>query len=562
MFVQYESEWANGTTDDFIEMIIEDNSPLCQELKHLWYNFDDNNTLNFTLDYDTLKIMMHNWFPTEGTNFSWRIVIYDTENTVEFPSGGGWITYNFTLPVYVNQFPNMTINYPTQTGYNLGQWLSDHELSVTINDAEGDNMYLYLDVYTIPYAYNMTNFPTYAERIVNNINLCDENIDRYSNYETDFVNEIPLTNDTYTFDMSWFCPYERQRYILALRLYDDMHDYWAPPVAQFIDVTVGVEDDYNKLAVRSLNAYDGSVTGASILEDGLNFYIAFDGKDYGDVTSDSRCTMTVFLTEKKSDSEKGLLEDEFKAEDDILIKSNLKIGNGLTSHAWQLVRFEPSFMRMCGVEKGREYTIYVGVLWKNLNLLTGLHDNDVVLYDVSASHPDYMNGLHYQNIYDDSMHMQEFRWECLNIGQGSYILTPPYNLAFGASEPYGDYTYIGFSSTFTTDTALLPAVQIVDVILLGTDMGIGGMNLILALGIIACFFIMPYILIKRKARNVPLPILLSFGSFGLMLSFGLGLLELWIIVLPFILFLFILIYRIMGSVWNSMPNKGGDEGVQ
>jgi hypothetical protein len=63
----------------------------------------------------------------------------------------------------------------------------------------------------------------------------------------------------------------------------------------------------------------------------------------------------------------------------------------------------------------------------------------------------------------------------------------------------------------------------------------------------AVFVIMPYVIIKKRAKNVPLPVLTTFALFGAMFAYAVGFFPLWFFIVPTFLCIIILVYK--GLSW-------------
>jgi hypothetical protein len=74
-----------------------------------------------------------------------------------------------------------------------------------------------------------------------------------------------------------------------------------------------------------------------------------------------------------------------------------------------------------------------------------------------------------------------------------------------------------------------------------------GFAIIAGLILMAVFVIMPYVIIKKRAKNVPLPVLTTFALFGAMFAYAVGFFPLWFFIVPTFLCIIILVYK--GLSW-------------
>lgn len=534
---------------------------------HKWYYFD-NGTLNFTwTPEDIYECSGIN--PLNGTYFSWGIRLSDIENTVWFPSDGTgryntnftgvgdwWINYIVDY-THDNQLPTLSVSYPTDTTYTKSQWKNNHELSVTVNDQEGDDIYLFLTINTTD-GYLVEDF------------ILDPSGKSY--FDGFYTYDLPyLTNGSYDFDLSYYIPYDNTEYTMTLSARDDY-----PGHALMAGTTTHVQFSIGSppgkkyhLAVMGFDPSNGEMNGISAVS-AITGYISLNRANENSSKHWTGYQVAVFVAD-------GVVQDGINP---LLMQTKgrmwysavgighstilpfvyyitnvdapsshwqyfagFNIKNTKTHYPWAKFSLTSSLVAM------HDYKMWIGLYTgvPSINPAPTLFGND---FDDFQRFP--ANDVEFNNLYDDSLApCPDFRYNAYNLGGAHYIMEPPYDI----SNP-GDYGFTGGRSTFSTYTNYNQIITNIPNVM--ANIGISGGGLLLSLFIIGLFSLMPYILIKRKARSVPMPVIASFTLFGVILSFGMGLLDMWIFAVVFFILLMVIFYK----AWAYITSKKTDEGAE
>jgi len=520
--------WANftiNTTDGgYINesiWIVEDNrlirdGIISYDEDDSWYDYidDGNLSLNFTLTPEQLWYALHRHAYVNDTNITLCMRLSDLDNVI-------WKNLTFTINLLLGQdLPEMVIHYPVyDSELPNAYWGNEHDLSFTLSDTEGDPIYGYFTVYLV-----QDDMDVQISRITPlnpNIETMYDDVDYTDDDWDDIDDPYFYQNGTYSLDLSWYVPFLDEEYKIVFTIYD----YLGGDVIRYIGnsyvlrFTVGNPPgtDY-KLSLRDFYADDGKVqTWAA-------FNVRYDGFTGGNIGANSIAT---FLVDE---------EHHIKRVDTAI----LGIGDGSGVHPWRLLRYSSV--------PDDSYDYYIGFCDVR-PVLTSPQLPNLILF--------ISDGYTYsiQEPYNDDVFTRCRFHKPINVLGESMIYRD-------AGSGVGVYSFMG--ATTAADTTTPSTAQAGDIptfIFTLENLGIGGLELIIALFIIVAFMFIPYLIIRDKADSVPMPVIASFGFVGVLFSMMLNLIPLYVIIIPFIGLLFFLVYRIANFIWGNVRKTGGDSGV-
>jgi len=88
-------------------------------------------------------------------------------------------------------------------------------------------------------------------------------------------------------------------------------------------------------------------------------------------------------------------------------------------------------------------------------------------------------------------------------------------------------------------------------------LGIDGIEIVIGIFIVFLFSLMPYLFIKRKGKDVPLPVLTTFAGFGSIMAYGMGFFPLWFFVIPIFLCILTIVYKVASWILGKKELVGG-----
>lgn len=528
--------WGNGSYSDELSFIIEDS-----ELVSSPYTIYDtvNGTMNFTwTPSDTANLGYIN--PMNGTNFSWAVQMDDGVSTSEYPASGRsfatpsnseigdwWVNYTSDW-LLGNSLPTISVTYPVHAHtYTATQWKNNHNLRVTVIDAEGDDIYLSLSIKSGNGAYSKL-FPLQED---------------YNYFDT-MYSDGPIANGAYDFDLSYFVPFDNMNYSYYLTAEDSAHPrgYWNQLNSNFV---IGTPPGAtNHLSLMSVYPGNGVVDGFSAINNGLTGYYSY--YSYSALDADKNHVAFFFSDGVQKETGAGI---GYKY-NPLLFTYGGKL-QYLDDYPWN------KFSIKTGLQSRHEYILHIGLLEEITDVI------DIGLFGMGpiSNFQEFGTGtFELDMLYDDTMVETEFKAELLNLQGTNYIAEPPYR-TFELGVEAGEFRFFGASARFSTyplgsGPNLPGGTWGVNLVRPLSDAGIGFGGLILTLLIVAIFTIIPYYFIRKKAKNVPMPIIFSFGFFGFLLSFGLGFLDLWMFVIPFVIMLFIIIFKALAWIRTGKTEAG------
>jgi hypothetical protein len=534
--------WGNGTYSDELSFIIEDSELVSSP--YTIYNV--NGTMNFTwTPSDTANLGYIN--PMNGTNFSWAVQMDDGVSTSEYPTSGRsfatpsnseigdwWVNYTSDW-LLGNSLPTISVSYPVHAHtYTATQWKNNHNLHVSVADAEGDDIYLSLSIKSGNGSFSKL-FPLQED---------------YNYFDT-MYSDGPIVNGTYDFDLSYFVPFDNMNYSYYLTAEDSAHPrgYWNQLNSDFV---IGTPPGAtNHLALMSIYPGNRVVDGFSALNNGVTGYFSF--YPYSVLDEDKGQVAFIFSDGVQKDS--GIFGTG-------ALGIGYKYYPTLSNYPGKLTYLDNfpwnKFAIKMGLQSRHAYILHIGIV-------TGANDGPgtnlwLLGSDGFSNYQEFTGTFELDTLYDSTVQPTDFRL-CLWDMQGTkYVAEPPYRNPLGTGEE-GDFFLSGAVVRFSTyplgsGPNLPGGTWGVNLVRPLSDAGIGFGGLILTLIIVALFTIVPFFFIRKKAKNVPMPIIFSFGFFGFLLSFGLGFLDLWMFVIPFVIMLFIIIFKALAWIRTGKTEAG------
>jgi hypothetical protein len=599
-FIIENEQWYNASHsppiyyEDTISMLVNNNSRLdgvgCGT-GHKYYT-PVNGSINFTWTPQDMVDVGY-LYPRNNTCFSWRVVMLDEDNTVYYPLTGRlfeglkWINYTVDLE-QGNKLPTVTINYPLGGSYTKGQWRKNHDLSVTLNDLEGDNIRLLMTVRSgdVNYVNNLMLDPSGSY-----LNTA------FNPYITPY-----FANGTYIIDLSPYIPFDNTEYEIIITATDDyIYHYGLSGNTAYVALEIGTPPGKQyHLAFMGFNPPNGELNGVSATSQVTGYlalnkmssppkYASGDGYQIGVFFADGNAINSdptgnsvgynfyqLLLSGKGTKWRWG-----WTTTSKILISpitglpyvdfnivagdfplptaqyfTSLNIKDNDTITPWTKISLTPSLVSRHPYKMW--IGLYTGLTFSGIGTSTDIYGNEFANYQIFPE-----DEIEIDNLYDDSLaSCPDFRFDSYVLQNvllnARHIATPPYK--FGE----GDYSFCGMSSDFSTyNTYDNPELFIynLDIPNVIEDAGIGFGGIIIALLIIGLSAICPYILIKRKARTVPMPIVASFTLFGFILSYGMGLIPIYAFVIVLFIIFIMIIYKAIAYITGKVQSAS-DDGVK
>lgn len=439
------------------------------------------------------------YYPQTGYNWSGDAGIIDPSTDYI------WVYHSAN-----NSVPLITITYPvngsTITEY---QWRNNPSVNFTVTDIEGDEMYACLVIFG---KYGQIN-PFYLSHP-------SPDIDH-------------IVNGSYGFDLSDYITFENMEYNLTLVVYDYGHcaieRVWNTSYSIF-EINPAPDLDRH-ISIKDCYPPDGEGNAYWLLQTGFTW---------------DMCVNISFVS-GYPDIWVFLVDDN----------------NAILLYGTRYCTYEPSKTSLWksytfgkGYFKTRHtYTIYIGGYINGKPMGHGVPVRQFtkaqtqldMLYDDTAEtlgsfswhwgYTVYEGVAYFQNaIYEDET--GTCRFYGFKITFSTY---PP-----GEQPTQTDQTLSRYDSTWGSDIVRYMEAQY----------GLSGLGLIIGLLVVGLFTLIPFFIIKRKAKNVPLPVVSAFTLFGLFFSFGMGFFPLWIFVLPMIITFLFIFYNVRAWMTSHKSAEG------
>jgi len=471
-----------------------------------------------------------------GSKYQWFVELVNTTlgTTVYFPEvGNGSLIEPFDSDDPVNPWGfdphycwtfnttnttvSMDIIYPLEgESYNRADWSVNHTLWVKVSNLISHNLSIYMTV-------------SFGEgsQTMDAVEITSESI---TGYEGNLF-----------FDLRPYIPYDNMNYSITLQAYD--REIYGSYILTYhrelcqisgqntTNFTIGTHNPAkHQFALSNPSVEHGDDHALSTVTNGFSIWLA------------SNCTKTYpELWYYIVDPSRG-------------IPTNVIAHGRRTAETW----FTNFTLGQGYFAPRHTYQVYIGVFYDGNNPGETI-DWNLALTESSTIYDDIflVGGDGYFNYEFNNDKIP--KWYLIRDGQK------------GSGSYNGDANYYGYMiefSTYPEGEEPIPTDPAVDTST-GSDwgaqqlapFGIPGLEIVVGLVIIALFAICPYVLIKRKGKDVPLPVLAMFATFGSVLAYGMGFFPLWFFVIPTFLSIIIIVYKVISFITgrNSLVQSGGGQ---
>jgi hypothetical protein len=449
------------------------------------------------------------YFPSNGTGY---------RNVTLSPS---WY-YMFTIDYDINiTGDTIQIDYPAD-GWSYGvEWRDNHDLLFTANmtSQTSKDYYAYLVV-----SVSIDDYTSIAKAFFFGEKLCELCPSEY--------------NTTGSYDLKELVPFDDMRYNITLQLTYNIDGFVYPGDSDTHSFVIGSlsSSEYYHIAVK----------------DSFPPHMTYENLEY--LTTPISCNIAYALTDSSNDTVRiySVLTDA----DGNHMLGSVYYSDIKTPSDWQAWWIVLRNVWKPYILPNKEYNAYFGI---SLGNGCPLCNENTFL--------EKMEDYQIDALYDD---VKITRWTIISYYQHGYTNWYAHDgwYLHQGSNYWGWMTSFGYYPEGYGDTGDVNTNTGSDWANMFSDIEqdlFPGARYVFALIIIALFGLMPIIVTRKYQKELPLPVLLSFILMGVILAFGMGIIELWIMIIPTIIILLLLVYNIVsryvkpGAESFMKKNNGGEE---